>query len=56
MYIYIIANSFPVSTVIKDSPPFEVELLTQKGEAAPEISRHSVNQWGGATFKVALQG
>ncbi len=54
IYVYVIANTFPVSAAIKDSPPFEIELLTSTDGGRPETNMYKVNQWGGLTFKQSL--
>lgn len=56
VYIYIIANTFPASDVIKESPPFEIELLTSADGGKPETTLYKVNQWGGISIKQSLIG
>jgi hypothetical protein len=54
LFVYVIANTFPSSTVIKDSPPFEIEVLTSAGGEKPVTTIYPVNQWGGLTLKKTL--
>ena len=54
VYVYVIANTFPVSASIKDSPPFEIELLASAGGGRPGTTVYKVNQWGGLTLKQTL--
>ncbi len=55
IYVYVIANTFPASEVIKESPPFAIELLTSHGEDKPTTTLYSVNQWGGLSLKQELK-
>lgn len=50
MYIYVIANTFPSSSVIKDSPPFEAVLTLSCNGIETEKRLCDVNQWGGFTI------
>jgi hypothetical protein len=54
LFVYVIANTFPSSVVIKDSPPFEIEILTSRGGEKPVTTLYPVNQWGGLTLKQSL--
>lgn len=54
VYVYVIANTFPASEVIKESPPFEIEVLTSAGGEKPSTTLYRVNQWGGLTLKQSL--
>jgi hypothetical protein len=54
LFVYVIANTFPSSVVIKDSPPFEIEVLTSGGGEKPSTTLYQVNQWGGLTLKQTL--
>lgn len=54
VYVYVIANTFPASDSIKESPPFEIELLTSRSGDKPETTLYNVNQWGGLTLKQAI--
>jgi hypothetical protein len=51
LFVYVIANTFPSSAVIKDSPPFEIEVVTSAGGEKPSKTLYPVNQWGGLTLK-----
>jgi len=57
IYLYVIANTFPYSVRISDSPPFPMDFVVRRtsdnsSDGAEEILRHTceVNQWGGATI------
>ena len=57
VYLYVIANTFPSSVRISDSPPFVVDFVVWRmAEDSPggtkEIFRYAyeVNQWGGLTL------
>ncbi len=54
IYVYVIANTFPVSAVIKESPPFVIELVVSRDGGSPETYPYNVNQWGGLTVKQTL--
>lgn len=54
LFVYVIANTFPSSVVIKDSPPFEIEVLTKAGGEKSVTTLYPVNQWGGLTLKQML--
>jgi hypothetical protein len=54
LFVYVIANTFPTSQVIKDSPPFEIEVWTSAGGEKPRSTSYLVNQWGGLTLKQLL--
>jgi hypothetical protein len=55
LYLYIIAREFPASDVISASPPFEIEIVTRAGDAAPKITTYPVNQWGGLSVKLKVE-
>ena len=48
LYVYVVANTFPLSAAIADSPPFEA-VLRISGGGLIEERRCEVNQWGGLT-------
>lgn len=50
IYLYIIANTFPESTEIKDSPPFKIALTTMSDDKTIGTTEYDVNQWGGLTL------
>lgn len=50
VYAYIVANTFPESTVIKDNPPFDITLSASADGKPLEQTVFSVNQWGGLTI------
>ena len=57
IYLYVIANTFPQSTLIRDSPPFTAELVVSRvseggSGASEEVFRrvYDINQWGGLTL------
>lgn len=51
VYLYVVANTFPDSVAIKDSPPFKVRLkVTPEGSKVAEERSYDVNQWGGLTI------
>ncbi|MDR0907311.1 MAG: hypothetical protein LBM63_01670 [Rikenellaceae bacterium] len=54
LFVYVIANTFPSSTTIKDSPPFELEVLSSAGGEKPVSTLYPVNQWGGLALKQSL--
>lgn len=54
VYVYVIANTFPVSAVIKESPPFEIELLTSADGGELRTTTYKINQWGGISVKQSL--
>ena len=50
IYLYVIANTFPSSVVIRDSPPFQARLVVER-DGQPAVDRlWDVNQWGGLTL------
>lgn len=49
IYVYVVANTFPASAAIKDSPPFEVVLRVSAAGKVLEEKPYEVNQWGGLT-------
>jgi hypothetical protein len=49
IYVYVVANTFPQSKIIRDSPPFPVTLTIVKDGEMIEEAEYSVNQWGGVT-------
>ncbi len=49
-YFYAVANTFPASPVIRDSPPFEATLEISSGDEILERKTLEVNQWGGCTL------
>lgn len=51
IYIYVIANTFPPSDVVGQSPPFGIELVVSRDGGAAEFRAYKVNQWGGLTVK-----
>lgn len=50
IYVYAIANTFPGSALIRDSPPFEAELTVREGSREVLRKTYEVNQWGGLTI------
>lgn len=50
IYVYAVTNTFPESEIIKDSPPFKVELRVRAGDRLLESRHYEVNQWGGLTI------
>ncbi len=54
IYVYVTANTFPVSAAIRDSPPFEIELAVSHDGNQPKVHPCNVNQWGGLTVKQTL--
>lgn len=54
LYLYVIADRFPASEVIAQSPPFTVELVVSKDGGKPSVTLYEVNQWGGLSAKVSL--
>ena len=54
-YIYIIANTFPLSDEIRLSPPFAVRLTVDRNGETIIDSSHEVNQWGGLTLKQSIE-
>lgn len=55
IYVYVIANTFPSSASIKDSPPFDVEVAISRDGGKPETTLWKVNQWGGVSIKQAVR-
>ncbi len=50
IYLYVVPNTFPASTVIRNSPDFMVTLhVTHNGKLIQETD-YPVNQWGGVTL------
>lgn len=54
LYLYVIANTFPDSKVIRDSPPFEAQVAITAGDQLISTTTHEVNQWGGFTISGLL--
>ena len=50
LFIYIMANEFPNSAIINDSPPFKVDIEIKLNDTIAEVLHHEVNQWGGTTI------
>lgn len=50
VYLYIIANTFPESLVIRDSPSFPIEVVVKRDSMVIERTTIDVNQWGGSTL------
>ena len=53
-YVYVIANTFPDSDIIRESPPFDITLNYTIDGNAPVTNTYKVNQWGGLTVKQAI--
>ncbi len=52
LYIYIVANTLPVSRIISQCPPFEVQVTITNGANEVYAKSHTVNQWGGSTIYI----
>ena len=52
LYIYIVANTLPASRIIRQSPPFEVQVTISNGTNQLYTKSHTVNQWGGSTIYI----
>lgn len=50
VYVYVVTNTFPDSTAIKDSPPFTAVLRVTPAGGRPQERSYEVNQWGGLTI------
>ncbi len=50
IYLYVITNTFPVSAVIRDSPPFPARLVVERDGKTVVDRQWEVNQWGGLTL------
>lgn len=50
LFIYIMANEFPNSAIINDSPPFKASIEIRLNDKIAEVLQHDVNQWGGTTI------
>ncbi|MDL2320634.1 hypothetical protein LJC45_05840 [Alistipes sp. OttesenSCG-928-B03] len=50
IYVYVVANTFPASEVIGDSPSFDAELRVSADGTCIDQSTWEVNQWGGLTI------
>lgn len=50
LYLYIIANTFPQSRIIRDSPPFDARLMMSVGEEILTDQIIKVDQLGGHTI------
>ncbi|MDR2891431.1 MAG: hypothetical protein LBV18_07570 [Alistipes sp.] len=54
LYLYVIADRFPASDIVAQSPPFEVELSVCENGGKPHVATYRVNQWGGLSVKKSL--
>lgn len=50
LYLYIIANTFPQSTIVRDSPDFDVDVRIDCDGKQLKNTRYKVNQLGGMTI------
>lgn len=50
IYIYVVANTFPQSDVISDSPSFDARLRVSAEGRVLKDKIYEVNQWGGLTI------
>ncbi len=50
IYLYVMANTFPSSDAIRNSPPFSAELKVTSGDGKVHTKNLDVNQWGGCTL------
>lgn len=50
IYIYVVANTFPRSAVISDSPSFDACLRVSANDRMLKEQTYEVNQWGGLTI------
>ena len=49
VYIYVVANTFPMTDAISEWPPFPVTLRVTADGRRIEEKTYEVNQWGGLT-------
>lgn len=50
IYIYVVANTFPQSDIISDSPSFDAILSVSAEGRVLKEKAYEVNQWGGLTI------
>ena len=50
IYLYVITNTYPQTTTIREWPPFDMTLQIEINSTIVEQSKHEVNQWGGTTL------
>lgn len=50
IYIYVVANTFPQSAVISESPSFDARLRVSADGRVLKEKIYEVNQWGGLTI------
>lgn len=50
LYLYVIMNTSPQTTIIREWPPFKMDLNVEMNGSTVEQSEHEVNQWGGTTL------
>lgn len=50
LYLYIVTNTFPVTHIIRQCPPFEATVVVNQNSSEIERIALEVNQWGGATL------
>ena len=50
IYLYVVPNTFPASSLIRESPDFAMTLTVSRGGEEVLSNEYSVNQWGGITL------
>ena len=50
LYLYVITNTYPQTPIIREWPPFKMNLHVEINGEIVEQSEHEVNQWGGTTL------
>lgn len=53
-FLYAVANTFPHSDIIRNSPPFSAAVACYTDGRLTERTEYAVNQWGGLTLKKEL--
>ncbi len=52
LYICVVANTLPLSRIVSQSPPFEVQVAISADGRQLSVKSYSINQWGGATLYI----
>ena len=51
LFIYVIPNTMPIDSAVRQSPPFEIRVKA-RGAGINLSAKHTVNQWGGASLHI----
>ncbi len=55
LYLYVIAHTMPEDRLVKNSPPFPMQVTLLRGEEEVASEIYEVNQWGGLTLDLKYQ-